>query len=326
MCEPWFLALSSAVPVLTNAPLLTRIYVTRTALATFFNFRVDTLASRLKDQQAERSKTIQKLKDATKYDSTQKILEKYGGVEKKSPKGKREGDDGAGKESKQPRQGAGAGAGGTPAKRTNMPPPPTANIRHGDTASPTPAPATGPATPLRPSSQQRHEAGPWAGFAPNAFGPDGPPPSLPNSQYAAAPPAPSEARWYDRILDLLLGEDEAAAKNRIVLICSRCRLVNGQAPPGTKSLSEIGMWRCMGCGATNGEMDEGKRIVKEVLGESTQAKDAPTEDTPDGDSGKSVVIDEEGDGGKSGDEPAGGPTEDTEPEHQEGLRKRSKKG
>jgi hypothetical protein len=79
-----------------------------------------------------------------------------------------------------------------------------------------------------------------------------------------APPA--ESHWYDRILDTLLGEDETAAKNRIVLMCSNCRLVNGQAPPGTKSLSELGMWKCMACGASNGELDEGKRLVQEALG------------------------------------------------------------
>lgn len=79
-------------------------------------------------------------------------------------------------------------------------------------------------------------------------------------------PAGLQNHWYDRIMDTLLGEDETAAKNRIVLICKQCRLVNGQAPPGTNSLAEVGLWKCMGCGASNGEENEGKRIVKEVLG------------------------------------------------------------
>lgn len=77
-------------------------------------------------------------------------------------------------------------------------------------------------------------------------------------------------------MDALLGEDETAAKNRIVLICKQCRLVNGQAPPGTNSLAEVGLWKCMGCGANNGEENEGKRILKEVLGgrgESTERTD-----------------------------------------------------
>ncbi|KAJ6779411.1 hypothetical protein PWT90_10844 [Aphanocladium album] len=47
-----------------------------------------------------------------------------------------------------------------------------------------------------------------------------------------------------------------------------CRLVNGQAPPGTRSLAELGVWRCMACHATNGAVDEGKRIVDEVLASS----------------------------------------------------------
>lgn len=64
----------------------------------------------------------------------------------------------------------------------------------------------------------------------------------------------------------MLGDDETAPKNRIVLICARCRLVNGQAPPGTKALSELGQWKCMGCGVLNGEMDEGKKIMREVTG------------------------------------------------------------
>lgn len=117
-----------------------------------------------------------------------------------------------------------------------------------------------------------------AEFAPNAF--DGRPPPM-SMQYppAAAMAVPAESHWYDRILDTLLGEDETAAKNRIVLICSRCRLVNGQAPPGTKSLSELGMWKCMACGATNGEMDEGRRIVQEVLG--GRAAETKTESADD---------------------------------------------
>src|SRR5690348_6947213 len=45
------------------------IYSIRTAVTTFFSFRIGTLSSRLKDQQTERAKTIQKLKDATKYDT-----------------------------------------------------------------------------------------------------------------------------------------------------------------------------------------------------------------------------------------------------------------
>ena len=70
--------------------------------------------------------------------------------------------------------------------------------------------------------------------------------------------------WYDRVLDLLLGEDETSPKNRIILICQKCRLVNGQAPPGTKSLAELGKWKCFGCGEVNGEEDEAVEAVEEM--------------------------------------------------------------
>lgn len=100
--------------------------------------------------------------------------------------------------------------------------------------------------------------------------------------------AGSQGHWYDRIMDLLLGEDETSPKNRIVLICKSCRLVNGQAPPGTHSLSELGTWKCMACGTTNGEVDEGKRLVKEVLGQQLQNQGTSTDD--DGESSDLVEV------------------------------------
>lgn len=84
-------------------------------------------------------------------------------------------------------------------------------------------------------------------FAPNAF--DAP------AQYASSP------NWYDRLFDVLLGEDESAPKNRIALLCQQCRLVNGLAPPGVKTLEQLGKWRCQSCGAWNGEENEAKRLV-----------------------------------------------------------------
>ena len=245
------------------------ISLARAVSTTFFDYRIDTLSSRLKDYQTERAKTIQKLKDATKYDSTLELLEKYGGSENKQRKGRKTAEDedgtGRGKEG-QPKQ----KHGGLP-PRTNLPPPPTANIQRPGSSRPvTPSYSSRPVTPAHPP-QMQSDADSSAEFAPNAFDGRPPPPAIqyPHMQYPPAAMAPpSESHWYDRILDTLLGEDETAAKNRIVLICSRCRLVNGQAPPGTKSLSDLAMWKCMACGAPNGEMDEGKRIVQEVLGEA----------------------------------------------------------
>ncbi|KLU90489.1 hypothetical protein MAPG_10343 [Magnaporthiopsis poae ATCC 64411] len=231
------------------------IYTTRTILTIYFEYRIDTLASRLKDQQAERAKTVQKLKEATKYDSTLELLEKYGGEPRRGRRGRPGGiDEGEGPEDQDgdndrqnKPQGGSISRAGTPG-RTGMAPPPTANI-----------PRSRPATPLPPLSppQQHLQAfpdDPSAEFAPNAFGPGGPPPpSIPNAQYAPAfHPGVPESHWYDRIMDLLLGEDETAAKNRIVLICGQCRLVNGRRlgslipvfldrhmTAGTKSISRV---------------------------------------------------------------------------------------
>ena len=65
-------------------------------------------------------------------------------------------------------------------------------------------------------------------------------------------------------MDALLGEDETAPRNRIALICNQCRLVNGQAPPGVKSLEDVGKWRCGGCGIMNGEESEAKKLVASI--------------------------------------------------------------
>jgi hypothetical protein len=106
-------------------------------------------------------------------------------------------------------------------------------------------------------------------FAPNAFG------SVP--QYDRSSESNAEGKWYDRILDLLLGDDETSPKNRIVLICKHCRLVNGQAPPGVRRIEELGKWRCIGCGGWNGEVDEGAKIVEEIK----QRAEIETENQPE---------------------------------------------
>jgi hypothetical protein len=69
----------------------------------------------------------------------------------------------------------------------------------------------------------------------------------------------------------LLGEDETQPKNRLVLICNSCRLVNGQAPPGVKSLEELGRWRCGSCGAWNGVESEAKKVLAGIRNEPLSA-------------------------------------------------------
>ncbi|KAG5922147.1 hypothetical protein E4U42_005577 [Claviceps africana] len=247
-----------------GGPLL--IYLIRAITSAYFTYRIDTTSTRLKAHQDERTKTIQKLKDATKYDSTLELIEKYGGENKQQP------NKGGGDAPNQTATGKATTAkkGGAPraSGRTNLPPPATANIVRPDSPAARPAVKDG---------EDQQSTG--AEFAPNAYADAPPAPPAPRihpQQYVAP-----ETHWYDRIFDVLLGEDETAARNRYALICHACRLVNGQAPPGTASLAEIGMWRCSGCGATNGEEDEGRRIMNEVLAStddgtrSAKAVDAP---------------------------------------------------
>ncbi|GJC85548.1 endoplasmic reticulum junction formation protein lunapark [Colletotrichum liriopes] len=254
------------------------IYLTRTTVTAFFNYRIDSLSVRLKEQQAERAKTIQKLKEATRYDTTLELLEKYGGNEGKGKGKKQSAGDEDRKQRQQQRGGPNKSA---PGGRTNMPllPPPISS--DGTALSP-----ARPQNGLEPTEE----------FAPNAYA-HPPPAPIQSQHFAQADGMPGSSHWYDRIMDLLLGEDETASKNRIALICKNCRLVNGQAPPGTKTLSEIGTWKCMGCGATNGEMDEGKRIMQEVLGSRAGGDEVPAgEEFKESDSDESdVVIKEEDD-------------------------------
>ncbi|KAJ1325452.1 endoplasmic reticulum junction formation protein lunapark [Microdochium nivale] len=239
------------------------IYLIRTGTNAYFTWRIEALEARLKDRQAERTATIGKLKAATKYDSTLELLEKYGG--EKRPKLGRQGTGDQDDKSGHPKtRGGPRHSLPTPGSRTGLGPPATANIQR-----PSSSGALTPTAPQQPSPHQGSPSGqlqqareasvedfaPNAGHVSNAH--------VSSNQYDLNPGPP---RWYDRMMDLMLGDDETAPKNRIVLICARCRLVNGQAPPGTRTLHELGQWKCMGCGTMNGEMDEGKKIMREVLG------------------------------------------------------------
>jgi len=124
---------------------------------------------------------------------------------------------------------------------------------------------------MRPQSEPSEE------FAPNAFSaPSRPPPPIRNqsTQYSNGP------KWYDRIMDVVLGEDETQAKNRMALICESCRLVNGQAPPGARTPEDVGRWRCSSCHAWNGVDSEEKRMLKRIKGEPLSPT-TPTSATSD---------------------------------------------
>lgn len=234
-----------------------RIYLIRSGITRYYEYRVESIARRLEEQQAERTKTIDKLKAATKYNTTQELLEKYGGAPPKPPAPKRTASVKKTPKNKDAQP-----------PRTSMGPPATANIPRpnqipSQPSTPQPLGSRTPPSFIAPSPSPiapRSEPGP-AEFAPNAFsGPS----QYAQGQYAQSGEFVAEGHWYDRVLDLLLGEDETHPKNRMALICKSCRLVNGQAPPGTKSLADLGSWRCFGCRTLNGEEDEAAKAVQEM--------------------------------------------------------------
>jgi len=241
------------------------IYAVRTGLEAYYNYRITNSQNHLNELYKQREVAIGKLKAATKYDSTQQLLDKYGGSQGKSqtspqPTRKRKPEVPQGKQS------------APQGPRTGFAPPPTANIPRSPTGPPRPPEDAQSAPPPNMQAMQRSQPpydertrpnssmGPNEEFAPNAFSAPSRPPTLrqASQQYSEGP------KWYDRIMDVVLGEDETQAKNRIVLICNECRLVNGQAPPGAKSLEDVGKWRCSSCHALNGVESEEKRMLRQV--------------------------------------------------------------
>ena len=81
------------------------------------------------------------------------------------------------------------------------------------------------------------------------------------------------------MLDILLGEDETRATNRLALICVHCKLVNGLAPPGVKTPQEMGRWRCSSCKEWNGTQDEVQKII-EAASEPEPSGDASPSQLP----------------------------------------------
>lgn len=243
--------------VVAGGPVI--IYGIRYALMSYFEYRIRNTEAYLKKLNKERDATIERLKEATKYNSTQQLLEKYGASpkQKEQPQGDAQG--------RRKSQGAQKSA-PLPGPRTGMAPPPTANIQRPPTQQQPTTPQRAPSNLSPPQDQSPLPQlpppdAPGAEFAPNAYG------SELTKQYSANSPAAfTQTHWYDRILDALLGEDETQAKNRLALICSECRLVNGQAPPGARTPEDIGRWRCGGCSAWNGtekpREDDVARLVK----------------------------------------------------------------
>lgn len=217
-----------------------RIWSVRKLLDLYYNNRIGNAESKLDHLQKKQRDTIEQLKAATNFSTTQSIIEKYGGgfISTDADKKKLNGSQ-------------------TPPGHPNgnRQPPPT-----------TPQQVQQQLIQQQLMAQQRsaeqRQTSPSAN--PNPVQKSTPPPTIPvlnlpdtttqpSSQQHIEPEEATASRWYDRLLDVLVGEDETSAKNRYALICDSCRMVNGLAPPGTRSLEEMDGWGCARCGAMNGQ-------------------------------------------------------------------------
>lgn len=76
--------------------------------------------------------------------------------------------------------------------------------------------------------------------------------------------------WYDKILDIIVGEDEYSPKSRYALICNNCRRHNGLAQPG--ELPQYVIYICPQCGFRNGTEKKKRKETQPNLDESLNSK------------------------------------------------------
>jgi hypothetical protein len=118
----------------------------------------------------------------------------------------------------------------------------------------------------------------------------------------------------------------------MAMICTSCRLVNGQAPPGIKTPEELGRWRCGSCGSWNGVESETTRILstlRETVApegtlEQTTAESPPQEEVEDDE----VMVPREEQKSPSPDSEQGEDAQDTQEEDSksEPARRSTRKG
>ncbi|KAF3927523.1 hypothetical protein AA313_de0202358 [Arthrobotrys entomopaga] len=235
------------------------VYLVRQIIKRYYEWRVLNVETSLESLREQQKETIEKLKAVTKYDSTQALLDKYTktaattGAQPQGPQGPH-GNNG-------PNQPGMGSQPTTPQGTVRKRHPPAHKASRGNSVEPQNIheSSPGPPTPQLPPDAFLQGLPPQAyvGMPPGM----GLPPMSPMGQFAPPPPEePRQPQWYDRFLDVLLGEDEMSAKNRFALICSNCRQVNGLAPPGTTNVEDI-RYICGRCGAENGKPE-----VRDLIG------------------------------------------------------------
>lgn len=253
------------------------IYLIRRFTAFWFHRSITYVTERNKALKAEQKEKIEELKQSTNFYSTKALLERFdssytappGGPNtehnKNANKPTRPGPRSRGHsaaniktQQQQPRK-ADNGAAPNP-KRSSFiaqdfefsPNIPSLQSAQGDPAAPTHI------TPQQQQQiiQQQLQQTPPASLAP-----------VHNIAY--------QPRWYDRILDVIVGEDEYSPKSRYALICVSCRNHNGLAQPG--ELPQYVIYICPRCGYRNGEEKKKRSVSAKHI--AATATTTPTNNT-----------------------------------------------
>lgn len=206
------------------------IWAVRWTLTRWYGWLSRTNDESLKALLAQRHEMVEELKQKTNFYSTQALLDRFDPDSKSSKSEKTEKNGKPGKQG--PKSNASAQSSGQ-----------------------------------KPGQAKQGEAP--AGQAPGLQGPQVPLPKgfdpqsarmLKSTQVAYVP------KWYDRILDLIVGEDEYSSRQRYALICRNCKAHNGLAQPG--EVPEDVVYICPHCGTLNGHPKEKTQHDKEFEKES----------------------------------------------------------
>jgi len=274
----WYCAPPCSTGNWTNSTSLSSIWSIRKLFDLYYNYRIGNAEGALEELQTKQNDTIEKLKAATKFSTTQSIIEKYG-------RGSSSGSSSSADTDKKQQQKSGTPQGGSANQQLRQRPESQSGLQGpAQVASPI-APSTTQQIQQQFIQQQmmaQQRAGlpspaqmqlqPYPGIKPDTPEISGRPslnaplPNLPqtqpSSQQLIQPEEATSPKWYDRLLDVIVGEDETSAKNRYALICRNCRMVNGLAPPGTTSLEDMEGWGCARCGTWNGSLPGQRRCAK----------------------------------------------------------------
>lgn len=267
---------------LVVAPFL--IWAVRRVIFWWFNRLTTANSEYINALRSEQQEKLEDLKQKTNFYSTKALLERFDSDFDKA--NKRKGNI-------QPKGGP---------KQPGLKPNPNAPQPAGPAAS---GPARGPAG--QPANHQPNKSIASADFefAPNLPKLPQPQPQqqLPPHGQAPVPDQPAyplgpaynanyQPSWYDKILDIIVGEDEYSPKARYALICQNCRRHNGLAQPG--ELPQYVIYICPQCGLRNGQ-EKKKRREQESKDEAVLEETPKVKDTAGDSSHEPIVISDQED-------------------------------